>query len=94
VVVAGTTFKYGPNGAEGLCGGKRVIVTIARGGMYGAASPFAAAEHVESYLRAIFGFIGVTDLEIIVAEGLQMGPEIRANATTQALQAATQLRAA
>ena len=37
-------------------------------------TPAAAFEHVESYLRAVFGFIGVTDLEIVVAEGLAIGP--------------------
>ncbi|HEY2132099.1 MAG TPA: NAD(P)H-dependent oxidoreductase, partial [Acetobacteraceae bacterium] len=76
ILVPGTTFKYGANGVEGLAAGKRVIISIIRGGLYGAESPAAAAEHAESYLRAVFGFIGVTP-EFIVAEGVSMGPDKR-----------------
>jgi FMN-dependent NADH-azoreductase len=94
IVIAGKTFRYGSKGPEGLAGGKRVIVAISRGGFYGAGSPAAVAEHLETYLRAVFGFIGVTDLEIIVAEGVQIGPEQRIKALEGALQAATTLRAA
>jgi FMN-dependent NADH-azoreductase len=94
ILIAGKTFRYGPQGPEGLAGGKRVIVAISRGGFYGAGTPTAVAEHLETYLRAVFGFIGVTDLEIIVAEGVQIGPEQRVKALEGALQAATTLRAA
>jgi FMN-dependent NADH-azoreductase len=94
ILVAGKTFKYGAQGAEGLAGNKRMIVAISRGGFYGAGSPAAALEHLETYLRGIFGFIGVTDPEIIVAEGLLVGPEQREKAMQGALQAATALRAA
>jgi FMN-dependent NADH-azoreductase len=75
ILVPGQTFAYGPEGVKGLAAGKRLILAVSRGGMYPAGSPAAAAEHGESYLRAVFGFIGVTDLEVIVAEGLQMGAE-------------------
>jgi FMN-dependent NADH-azoreductase len=94
IAVAGKTFRYGAAGPEGLAGGKRVIVTTSRGGLYGAGMPAAAFEHVESYLRAVFGFLGVTDLKIIVAEGLAMGPEQRGKAMGDALQAISQLQAA
>ncbi|HEX4292646.1 MAG TPA: NAD(P)H-dependent oxidoreductase [Rhizomicrobium sp.] len=94
IVVAGKTFRYGAGGAEGLAGSKRVIVAISRGGFYGADTPAAALEHLETYLRAVFAFIGVTDLEIIVAEGLQIGAEQREKAMRGALEAATGLRAA
>jgi FMN-dependent NADH-azoreductase len=93
ILVAGKTFRYGPNGPEGLAGNKRVIIAISRGGLYGAGSPAAPAEHVESYLRAVFGFIGIAP-EFIVAEGLLMGPEQREQAVSGALQAATSLQAA
>ena len=63
IVVAGKTFRYGAAGPEGLAGNKRVIIAISRGGFYGAGTPVAAFEHVETYLRVIFGFIGVTNLE-------------------------------
>jgi len=94
IVVAGRTFRYGPNGPEGLAGNKRVVIAISRGGFYGPATPAAALEHLETYLRVIFGFIGVTDLEFIVAEGLQIGPEQREKSMRDALQEATALRAA
>jgi FMN-dependent NADH-azoreductase len=93
ILVAGKTFRYGAGGPEGLAGNKYVIIAISRGGLYGAGMPAAAFEHVETYLRGVFGFIGVTNLEIIVAEGLQVGPEQRQKAMHGALQAVTELRA-
>jgi len=94
IVVAGKTFKYNAQGPQGLAGHKRVIVAISRGGFYGAGTPAAALEHLETYLRGIFGFIGVTNLEFILAEGIQVGPEHREKALAGALEAVTNLRAA
>jgi FMN-dependent NADH-azoreductase len=94
IAVAGKTFKYSAAGVEGLAGGKRVIIAVSRGNFYGAGAPAAAYEHVETYLRSVFGFIGVTNLEIIAADGVQAGPEHREKAIAAALQAATDLRAA
>lgn len=94
ILVAGKTFRYGAQGPEGLAGDKRVIVAISRGNFYGAGAPAAAAEHVETYLRTVFGFIGVTKLEFIVAEGVQVAPEHREKAVTGALHAAAALKAA
>jgi len=95
ILVAGKTFKYNDKGAvEGLAGNKRVIVAISRGGFYGADTPMAAGEHLETYLRWVFGFIGVTNLEFIAADGIMVGPELREKAVAGALQAATDLRAA
>ena len=94
VLVAGKTFKYGAAGPEGLAGGKRVIVAVSRGGHYGAETPYAAGEHLETYLRWVFGFMGITGLEFISADGTQIGPEHREKALAGALQAATSLRAA
>lgn len=87
----GRTFRYGANGPEGLAGGKTVIVASTRGGVYSASDAGRAAEHQESYLQTVFGFLGVTDVRIVRAEGLAMGDA----AKTQALATAdTQLRAA
>jgi FMN-dependent NADH-azoreductase len=94
IVVAGKTFKYSAQGVEGLAGNKRVIVAVSRGGYYGAGSPAAAGEYVETYLRWVFGFIGVKNLEFISADGVQVGPEHREKALAGALQAATNLHAA
>jgi FMN-dependent NADH-azoreductase len=94
ILVAGKTFRYGANGVEGLAGGKRVIVVVSRGGFYGPGAPAAAMEHLETYLKGVFAFIGITDPEFIVAEGLQTGPEQREKAMDGALKAATALQAA
>jgi FMN-dependent NADH-azoreductase len=94
IVVAGKTFKYGPQGAEGLAGDKRVIIAVSRGGFYGAGTPAAVGEHLETYLRWVFGFIGVANPEFISADGIQVGPEHREKALADALQAATNLHAA
>jgi FMN-dependent NADH-azoreductase len=94
IVVAGKTFRYGAQGVEGLAGNKRVIIAISRGGFYGAGTPAAVGEHLETYLRWVFGFIGIANPEIISADGIQTGPENREKAVAGALQAATNLRAA
>lgn len=83
VVVAGKTFRYSAAGPEGLVTGKRVIVALSRGSVYPAGSP---AEFAESYLKHVFGFIGVK-VELIRAEGLAMSPEHREKGLSAALSA-------
>jgi FMN-dependent NADH-azoreductase len=94
IVIASKTFRYTENGVEGLAGDKRVIVAVSRGGLYGPESPAAAMEHVETYLRSVFAFIGITDPEIIVAEGIMVGPELRDKAVSVALQTVANLAVA
>jgi FMN-dependent NADH-azoreductase len=94
ILVAGKTFRYGAQGVEGLAGGKRVIVAISRGGFYGAGTPAAVGEHLETYLRWVFGFIGIKNPEFISADGIQVGPEHREKAVAGALKAAGDLNAA
>jgi FMN-dependent NADH-azoreductase len=95
VLVAGKTFRYGEDGRPiGLAGDKRVIVAIARGGFYGADTPMTTFEHVESYLKAVFAFIGVTNIEFVVAEGVMAGPGLREKALESALGEAERLKAA
>jgi FMN-dependent NADH-azoreductase len=76
IVVAGKTFRYTESGPEGLATGKRVIVALARGGFYDQGSPAAGLEFLESYLRGIFGFIGI-EPEFVTADGLSVSPEQR-----------------
>jgi FMN-dependent NADH-azoreductase len=76
--VAGKTFRYSDKGAEGLAGGKRVVIASSRGGYYGPQTPAAFLDHQETYLRGIFGFFGITDISFIRAEGLALGAEQRA----------------
>jgi FMN-dependent NADH-azoreductase len=84
IMVAGRTFRYTENGPVGLASGKRVIVALARGGFYNAGSPAAALEHLETYLRGVFNFIGI-EPEFVAADGLNIGPEQRESAIGQAL---------
>jgi FMN-dependent NADH-azoreductase len=92
IVVPGKTFSYGANGAEGLAGDKRVIVALSRGGIYADPAFAAIAEHAETYLRFILGFIGVKAPEFIIAEGIQAG--LREQALEGALRSAGELKAA
>ena len=84
LLIAGTTFRYTANGPEGLVKGKRVIVALARGGFYDEGSPAASLEHLETYLRGIFNFIGI-EPEFVAADGLNIGPEQREASISQAL---------
>ncbi|MDB5712345.1 MAG: acyl carrier protein phosphodiesterase [Sphingomonas bacterium] len=86
ILVAGQTFRYGANGPEGLAGDKRVILAVARGGLYGEGAPAAAFEHGETYLRTVLGFIGIGNPEVVIAEGLAIGPEQRVAAISGAQQ--------
>jgi FMN-dependent NADH-azoreductase len=91
IVVPGKTFQYGSNGAEGLAGAKRVVLAVARGGVYQPGTAGAAIEHGETYLRGVFAFMGVTNLQVIVAEGLSLGAEARAKAMDAALSTAAMI---
>ena len=84
ILIAGKTFRYTADGPEGLVEGKRVIIALARGGIYSEGSPAAALEHLESYLRGVFNFIGI-DPEFVAADGLAIGPEQRETSIRQAL---------
>ena len=76
IVIAGKTFHYTEKGPEGLVpAGKKVFLASARGGAYGPELPTAFLDHQESYLKNVLGFIGLTDITIIRAEGIAMGQE-------------------
>ena len=84
ILIAGKTFRYTETGPEGLAGGQRGIVALARGGFYDQGSPAAALEHLESYLRGVFNFIGI-EPEFVAADGLAVSPEQRETSISQAL---------
>ena len=71
LAVAGKTFRYTENGAEGLAGGKKVIVASSRGGFH----VDAPSDFQEPYLRFMFGFFGITDVEFVRVEGLAVTPD-------------------
>lgn len=76
VSVNGRTFRYTADGPEGLAKGKKLVIVSSRGGVYseGAAK---VMDHQESYLGAVFGFLGITDIELVRAEGVNISPEQR-----------------
>lgn len=81
IVRPGKTFGYDPEtGPKGLLGDKPVYVISTRGGDYGDGDPANPnpADFQTGYLRFILGFIGLKDVRIIAANGLDMGPEKRA----------------
>lgn len=84
IAIAGKTFRYTADGPEGLAGGKKIIVVSSRGGVYSGGSPFAPADFQEPYLRQVFGFLGVTDVEFVRAEGVNLGPDQKAQALASA----------
>ena len=65
----GKTFSYGANGPEGLLKGKKATVVIASGGVYTAGTPAGSYDFVEPYLRAVLGFLGITDVMFVTAYG-------------------------
>ncbi len=68
---AGVTFKYTEAGVQGLIEGKKAVVITTRGGIH----KDAASDNVTPYLKTILGFIGITDVEFVYAEALNMGEE-------------------
>jgi len=77
---AGVTFRYTENGPEGLLKGKTVFVALARGGRY----RDTAADSQVPYLRTVLGFLGMTAVHFIYAEGLNMGDEAARQGFAQA----------
>jgi len=75
IVRPGKTFAVGPNGYEGLVKGKKALFITSSGGSYHPGTPFAAYNFQEPYLRAIFGFIGVTDIQFVVADSMNQGED-------------------
>ena len=81
VAVAGKTFRYTEKGPEGLAGSKKIIIASGRGGVH----TDAPTDFQETYLRQVFGFLGVTDIEFVRAEGVAYSPQHRSDAIAGAL---------
>jgi FMN-dependent NADH-azoreductase len=77
---AGVTFKYTDRGPIGLLTGKKVYIALARGGIY----RDTPADSQVPYLKAVLGFLGMTDVQFVYAEGLAMGPEAEQKALASA----------
>lgn len=78
IVQPGYTFRYTEEGRPvGMIEGKRMVVITSRGGDYSESSPFHQYDFQEPYLRAIFGWMGITDIEFVNAQPMDITPEIR-----------------
>lgn len=84
---AGVTFRYTENGPEGLVTGKRAIILTSRGGIH----KNTPTDLVTPYLSLFLGFIGITDVEFIFAEGIAYGPEVATKAQADAKELLTQI---
>ena len=84
IAQVGRTFTYTDKGPIGLAVGKTVIVASTRGGVYSTSDAGNAMEHQESFLKTVFGFMGVTDVRFVRAEGLAMGETAKAAALAAA----------
>ncbi|MGI8488984.1 FMN-dependent NADH-azoreductase [Pectobacterium sp. S5] len=87
VARAGVTFRYTEQGPEGLVKGKRAIVLTSRGGIHKG----TPTDLLEPYLRVFLGFLGLTDLEFVFAEGYGYGPDVAQKATDAAKTQLSQL---
>ena len=80
IAKAGITFQYTATGPVGLIKGKKVYAVLTRGGIY----RDQPHDTQVPYLRQTLGFLGITDIEFIYAEGLNMGPDAEAKALASA----------
>ena len=91
VVVAGKTFSYSERGPEGLLTGKKVVLATSSGNVYSGNSPASVLEHAESYLKAVLAHIGLKDVTVIRAEGVNLGPDARKTALDSARRSIEQI---
>ncbi|TVP51576.1 MAG: FMN-dependent NADH-azoreductase [Halomonas sp.] len=87
VLRAGETFRYTENGPQGLVEGKRAIILAARGGQYAGTEFDSQTPH----LKTMLGLMGISDVDVVFAEGLNMGGEQRDASLKEAFQAIDQL---
>lgn len=79
IAIAGQTFSYTETGPKGLLEGKKVYLVLSSGGVY-SQGPAQPLDFLDTYLRAVLGFLGLTDVTTIRAEGVAMGPDVEADA--------------
>jgi FMN-dependent NADH-azoreductase len=84
IAQVGRTFAYTDKGPKGLAGGKTILVASSRGGVYSTNPALAGLDHQESYLKTVFGFFGITDVQFVRAEGVAMGDAAKAQALNAA----------
>lgn len=87
---AGVTFRYSEQGPEGLVKNKKAVILTTRGGIH----KDTPSDLVTSYLRLVLGFLGITDVQFVFAEGVAYGPEVAGKAQDDAKTAINQFIAA
>lgn len=92
VLRPGVTFRYTDKGPVGLVSGKKVYLVVARGGIY-SQGPMEVLNFQDPYLKAVLGFIGLTDVEVITLEGIAFGAQAAEQALTGALERVSKLAA-
>jgi FMN-dependent NADH-azoreductase len=83
------TFTYTETGPKGLVEGKRAVLVTTRGG----AHKDGPTDHVVPYLKTVLGFMGITNVEVVYAEALNMGPEAHDKGMGEAKHSIDQLKA-
>lgn len=92
IVQPGYLFTYDAQGYPvGLCQGKKMICITTRGGDYSPGGPMHAYDLQEPYLRAIFGFVGITDVNCLHAQPMDVTPQLREEAMKSGIEAAREL---
>lgn len=76
-------FRYAEGKMEGLVKNKKMVVIASRGGDY-SSREMRAFDMQEPYLRSIFGFVGITDITFVVAQPVDMGPELEKDKISEA----------
>jgi FMN-dependent NADH-azoreductase len=94
IVRFGRTFDKSPQGFAGLVTGKKVRILVASGSDFRPNTPGGAYNFLEPYLRAVLGFIGLTDVEFVYAHSLNQGADVSTQAITDAVDASRKLAAA
>lgn len=90
VARAGVTFRYTETGPEGLIKGKRAVIITSRGGIH----KDTPSDLLTPYLKLFLGFLGISDVEFVFAEGIAYGPEVAAKATDDAKESLKKIVAA
>ena len=92
IVQPGHLFTYNEQGIPvGLVQGRQMMIVTSRGGDYSEASPLHPLDHQVPYLRAIFGFVGITDIGVIAAQPMDISPNLRNDALAAAIRSASGL---
>jgi len=90
VARAGTTFKYTSTGSEGLLANKKVFLVTTRGGIH----KDQASDTQMPFVKTFLGFLGLNDIDVIYAEGLNMGDDMKSKAIESAKEAIETLTSA